>query len=155
MPDLLLVDGGKGQLNVAVDVITRLGLLEAVDLASIAKGGQGEVDKIYRPSRKNPIIFAKHSPVLLYLMRIRDESHRFGITFHRRWRQKKGLASLLEQIPGIGESKKTALLETFGSLKRLRNASLDELTTVSGVGPRLAEQIFHHIHHEDEEKAIS
>ncbi len=146
LPDLLLVDGGKGQLNVALAAINSLGLQEVIDLASIAKGGKGEVDKIYRPYRKNPIVLAVHSPLLLYLMRIRDESHRFGITFHRKWRQKKGLKSLLEEIPGIGEAKKNTLLETFGSLKRLSNASEDELTSVPGVGPQLAKQIFQFIH---------
>jgi len=146
LPDLLMVDGGKGQLNVAVDVVNRLGLQDTIDLASIAKGGRGEVDKIYRPFRKNPIILAIHSPLLLYLMRIRDESHRFGITFHRKWRQKRNLKSLLEQIPGIGETKKNALLETFGSFKRLSDASVDELTSVAGVGPQLAKQIFQFIH---------
>ncbi|MDA8163525.1 MAG: excinuclease ABC subunit UvrC, partial [Desulfobacteraceae bacterium] len=146
LPDLLLLDGGKGQLNVAVAVVRDLGLEGAIELASIAKEREEEGEKLFRPGRKNPILLPRHAPVLLYLMRIRDEAHRYGITFHRRWRGKRTLASVLDEVPGIGPARKKALLQTLGSLKRVQAASVEELAEVDGIGPELAAQLWRRLH---------
>src|SRR5665811_1741219 len=94
-PDLLMVDGGRGQLGVAMRVARELGMgeVQGLDLIGIAKEKQDEGEKLYQPGRKNPIILPAHNPVLLFLMRIRDESHRYGVTFHRKLRNKSTLAS--------------------------------------------------------------
>ena len=99
MPDLILIDGGKGQLNIAQQVLEEIGYLDKVDLASIAKGRQeGESDKIYIYGRKNPIVFSKNSEALFLLMRIRDEAHRFAITYHKKLRGKRALVSELDGL---------------------------------------------------------
>lgn len=146
LPDLLLVDGGKGQLNVALKVLKEYKLLEKVELASIAKDREGKVEKIYRPGRKNPLGLAGHSPVLLFLMQIRDEAHRFGVSFHRRLRRKKTFASELDSIPGVGQGRKKDLLRQMGSLAAIKKAGVDELAVVKGIGPLLAEQIWSYLH---------
>lgn len=141
LPDLFLVDGGKGQMGIALSVAGELGITESVDWLGIAKERQDEGEKLYRPGRKNPIVLLPHNPVLLFLMRIRDESHRYGITFHRKLRNKSTLASALDKIPGIGTAKKQELLRHMGSLKRLRVATHRELMEVKGIGPELASTI--------------
>lgn len=146
LPDLFMVDGGKGQLQVAVAVLRELGLEGQVELVGIAKEREGEGEKLYRPGRKNPVILPAHSPVLLYLMRIRDESHRYGVTFHRRLRTKKAFTSDLDAIPGVGKKRREALLVTLGSMKRIREADRDELARVDGIGPELAALIWNHLH---------
>jgi len=145
-PDLFLLDGGKGQLGMAVNVLKELGIGDRVELASIAKEKANEGEKLFRPGRKNPIVPARHSPALLYLMRIRDEAHRYGITLHRRLRQKKTLASKLDEIPGVGKVRKEALLKGLGSLKRIESAGFEELSQVPGIGPELALQIWRALH---------
>lgn len=146
LPDLLLVDGGKGQLNVAVSILRELDLSDAMDLAGIAKEKAGEGEKLYRPGRKNPIILPRHSPVLLLLMRIRDESHRFGITLHRKLRGKAALKSVLDEISGIGPARKKALLKTFGGIKGIQEAPLAQLSKVAGIGSEVAESIWRYFH---------
>ncbi len=150
LPDLLLLDGGKGQLGIGVEVLAAFDLLNRIDLVAIAKEKQDEGEKLFRPGRKNPILLPAHAPALLYLMRIRDESHRFGITFHRRLRQKKTLRSPLDMLTGIGPQRKKDLLRTLGSFKRIRSATPQDLATVPGIGPVLAETIFRQLHIEDE-----
>jgi len=149
LPDLFVVDGGKGQLGMAMDVAGGLGITNELNWIGIAKERQDEGEKLYKPGRKNPIILPPHNPALLYLMRIRDESHRYGITLHRKLRNKSTLTSELDAIPGIGEEKKKALLRHIGSLKRVKSASLDELLEVKGIGPELAQQIFAHFSRSD------
>ncbi len=146
LPDLLILDGGKGQLNIALDIITRLGLLERLDLAAIAKEKEQEGEKLFRPGRKNPIILPRHAPVLLFLMRVRDEAHRFGITFHRKLRRKNTLASGLDAVSGIGPQRKKQLLKTLGSYKRIQAASAEELSQAAGIGPALAVSIYRQLH---------
>ncbi len=146
LPDLFVVDGGKGQLGMAMGVARELGIEESLDWIGIAKEREEEGEKLYKPGRKNPILLPAHNPVLLYLMRIRDESHRFGVTFHRRLRNKSTLASELDAIPGVGGLRKKRLLQHFGSLKQVRLAAADELAAVEGIGPELARQIFGHFH---------
>lgn len=143
-PDLFVVDGGKGQLGIALAVASDLGVIDELDWIGIAKERQEEGEKLYKPERKNPILLPAHNPILLYLMRIRDESHRYGITFHRRLRNKATLTSELDQIPGIGKEKKKRLLRHMGSLKRVKEATIDELLTVPGIGKELAKEINRH-----------
>ncbi len=141
-PDMLLIDGGKGQLGVARAVLDHYDLIHRVDLVSIAKEKQDEGEKLFKPARKNPILLPANSPVLLYLMRIRDESHRFGITFHRKLRNANTLHSQMDNLVGIGEKRKKLLLKTFGSYKRLKEATIEDLQAVSGIGPQLAKTLF-------------
>jgi excinuclease ABC subunit C len=146
LPDLLVVDGGKGHLNVARNVLKDKGLEEQVELVSIAKDKENKTDKIYLPGRKNPVSLQRHSPVLFFLMQVRDESHRFGIAFHRRLRHKSTLASELDTIPGIGPTRKKALLKTLGSLTAVKKASRNKLAAVQGIGPELADQLWDFFH---------
>ncbi|MFW2366355.1 MAG: excinuclease ABC subunit UvrC [Desulforhopalus sp.] len=146
LPDLFVVDGGKGQLGMALAVAGELGISNEVDWIGIAKEKHEEGEKIYKPYRKNPILLPAHNPILLYLMRIRDESHRYGITFHRKLRNKATLASELDDIPGIGAMKKKELLKHIGSLRRIKSASVDDLLEVHGIGRELATEIFNYFH---------
>jgi len=146
LPDMLLLDGGKGQLNIALDVLKRFDLLDRIDLVAIAKEKKEEGEKLFRPGRKNPILLPAHSPALLYLMRIRDESHRFGITLHRRLRNKETLHSKLTELRGIGEKRKQLLLKTLGSYKRIMASTPEELAAVPGIGPGLATAIYNQLH---------
>lgn len=142
LPDMFVVDGGKGQLGMALAVAKDLGITKDIDWIGIAKEKEDEGEKLYRPERKNPIILPPYNPIILYLMRIRDESHRYGVTFHRKLRNKATLTSELDQIPGIGAEKKQQLLKHMGSLKRIKSATIEELCKVQGVGPGLAKAIF-------------
>ncbi len=142
LPNLFIVDGGKGQLNMALRVAGELGIIDELDWVGIAKERDSEGEKLYKPGRKNPILLPFHDPVLLHLMRIRDESHRYGVTFHRKLRNKATLTSELDKIQGIGKDRRTRLLKHFGSLKKVKSATAPELTEVSGIGPELAQLIF-------------
>jgi excinuclease ABC subunit C len=136
LPDLLLVDGGKGQLNVALAVIRALGLPSRLEVAAIAKKDEqkGEThDKIYRPNRANPINLDKDEDLRLYLQRIRDEAHRFAIRFHRQRRRKSATASILDDIPGIGPRRRRVLMRTFGSIEKIRAASPEMLRALPGM----------------------
>jgi excinuclease ABC subunit C len=146
LPDLFVVDGGKGQLGMALAVAGELGITDKIDWIGIAKERQDEGEKLYKPERKNPILLPAHNPILLYLMRIRDESHRYGVTFHRKLRNKATLASDLDKISGIGAEKKKQLLGHMGSLKRVRSATVADLMEVRGIGAELAKEIFSFFH---------
>jgi excinuclease ABC subunit C len=146
LPDLFIVDGGRGQLGIASRVADELGIRDDLDWIGIAKEKNTEGEKLYKPGRKNPILLKSHNPVLLYLMRIRDESHRFGVTFHRKLRGKTSMASPLDQIPGIGPDRKKKLLKQLGSVKRIREASLKELSQVNGIGKDTAAAIHDYFH---------
>ena len=146
LPDLLVLDGGKGQLGMGIRILAEYGLTDHVDLVGIAKEKKEEGEKLFIPGRKNPIILAGHSPILLLLMQIRDESHRFGITFHRKLRQKKTISSILNDIPGIGEVKRQALLSYFGSLKKVKKATMMDLIQVDGFGPQIATKVYGFLH---------
>jgi excinuclease ABC subunit C len=146
LPDLFVVDGGKGQLGMALAVAKELGIVEDIDWIGIAKERQDEGEKLYKPGRKNPIVLPPHNPILLYLMRIRDESHRYGVTFHRKLRNKATLTSELDQIPGIGKHHKKQLLKHFGSLKRVREADYQDLLKVRGIGKELGSAIYSFFH---------
>lgn len=144
LPDLFVVDGGKGQLSMALSVADELGIRDQLDWIGIAKEKQEEGEKLYKPGRKNPILLPGHSPVLLYLMRIRDESHRYGVTFHRKLRNSSAFKSELDHIPGVGNERKKRLLKHFGSLKQVRQATADDLAQVEGIGRDLARKICEH-----------
>ncbi len=143
-PDLLLLDGGKGQLNIAVKVMASLGLEGSFALAGIAKkeAHRGETqDKIYVPGRANPLAFADGDDALLLLQRIRDEAHRFAIGFHRKKRTRNAFASGLDGIPGIGKKRKMALLRHYGGLTAIRAATLKELSALPGMNRKAAEAV--------------
>ncbi len=144
LPNLFMVDGGKGQLGMATRIARELGILDRLDWVGIAKEKETEGEKLYKPGRKNPIILAPHDPVLLHLMRIRDESHRFGITFHRKLRHSSTLASELDTIPGIGPTRKKQLLKTLGSLRKIKEACLEDISAVPGISRDLASEIYSH-----------
>lgn len=137
LPDLLIVDGGKGHLNIALKVMSELNII-TVDVIAVAKE-QGRHDKgvtaeqIFLPNLKDPILLRSTSSVLFLLQRIRDESHRFAITFHRQRRNKETLKSVVEEIPGIGSKKQKLLLRHFGSAKKLFEATEEELKQVKGI----------------------
>jgi excinuclease ABC subunit C len=140
-PNMLLIDGGKGQLNVARQVLKDLGCSGRVDLVALAKGKKGEIDKAYLPERKNPVPWERNSPLLLYLQRIRDEAHRFAIEYHHKLRKKGLTRSLLDEIPGVGSVLKKRLLTHFGSVEKLKEASVKEIASVKGINPYLAANI--------------
>lgn len=145
LPDLLMVDGGRGQLNIAISVMSDLGLKNAFDIIGIAKKDverNEPADKIYLPGRVNPVNFGKDMEALLLLQRIRDEAHRFAITFHRKKRGKTALHSCLDAIPGIGKKRKAALMKKFTSFQRLRAASAEELADTPGINMVMARTIF-------------
>ncbi len=141
-PDLLVVDGGKGQLNIAVSVVKDLKIEGRFDIIGIAKKDEkkGEVqDKIYKPGRVNPVNFGKEGDLLLFLQRVRDEAHRFAISFHRKRRGKSSMRSVLDTIPGIGKKRKQ--LKHFRSIKKIRAATIEELSAVSGMNRKAAESV--------------
>ena len=142
LPELILIDGGKGQLNIVHQVLSELGFLDKVKLASIAKGREeGEIDKIYIPGRKDPVPLTKNSQELLFLMRIRDEAHRFAITYHKKLRAKKAFESQLDLIKGIGKRRREILLRHFGSISGIRGASIEEISSIPGMNRRIAQEI--------------
>lgn len=143
-PDLLMVDGGKGQLNIAISIVKDLGLDGAFDIIGIAKKDEerGETeDKIYKPGRMNPVPLQRDKEVLFMLQKIRDEAHRFAIGFHRRQRGKASLHSELDGIDGIGRQRKRALLQHFGSLRDIRQATVSEIAAVPGIPEKIARNV--------------
>ena len=146
IPELILVDGGKGQLNIAHAVLSELGFSDKVGLAAIAKGkGEGESDKIYMYGRKNPILFSKNSKALFLLMRVRDEAHRFAITYHKKLRGKRAIQSELDEVPGIGAKRKKELIKRFGTISKIRNADIDDIASVPGLNTKLAGALKDHL----------
>ena len=146
-PDLLMVDGGRGQLNIALAVIKELSLDGQFELMAIAKKDEkkGETrDKIFKPRRTNPIGFGKDADLLLFLQRIRDEAHRFAITFHRKRRTKATLQSQLDTIPGVGKKRKAILLKHFKSIKKIREADIEQLNALPGITRSSAEAVYNY-----------
>ena len=143
IPDLVVVDGGKGQLNIAVSLLKVLRLPRMPDVASLAKEEKGS-EKIYRPGRKNPMILSKNSPVLHLFQRVRDEAHRFAISYHKRLRKKATLKSVLDDIPGVGKKRKRSLLRRFGSIEGIKNASVQQLAEALQNNRKVAEQVYNY-----------
>ena len=147
-PDLLMVDGGKGQLNVALAVLARLGLEGRFDLVGIAKPdpqrGESE-EKFYLPGRANAVLLGRERDLLLFMQRVRDEAHRLAITFQRRQRSQSLQRSILDGVPGIGPVRKKALLTHFGSIEKILAADIDQLSAVSGMNRRAAQALQDHL----------
>jgi excinuclease ABC subunit C len=149
LPDLILVDGGKGQLNTALGILQKLNL--PIPLAALAK----RLDEVFVPGSPDPQNIPKTSSGLKLLQQLRDEAHRFGVTFHRSLRAKRTTISELDSIPGIGAAKRKALIKFFGSVEGVRNASVDELILVQGITESLAQKIWEHFHTVKEEKCVT
>ncbi len=135
MPDLVLIDGGKGQLNAALAVLKEANV--SVPLASLAK----ENEEIFLPGNKNPVVLPRTSPGSQLLQRLRDEAHRFAIGYFTSLHRRKTFASVLDSIPGIGPRRKSALLRQFGSIQRIRDASIEELASATGMNREQAMKI--------------
>ena len=148
-PDLILLDGGRGQLGVALAVIQDRAITDPPALAGLAKGRDGEPDRVFIPGRKNPVDLKADSRGLMLLMRVRDEAHRYVRTYHHRLRAKKTAHSLLDDIPGVGPSRRKALLDHFGSIDNIKAAGVEDLEKVKGVSPATARAIHLHFHPED------
>ena len=144
LPNLIIIDGGKGHLSAGYDVLQALNLMDRLDLVCIAKGkfrNNLVTDEVYLPQHKKPVLFHENSPSRFLMQRIRDEAHRFAISYHRKLRGKKTLESPLELIPGIGKKRRLMLLKKFGSLENIQKASLEELLILPGITQLLAERI--------------
>ncbi len=139
-PDLIIVDGGKGQLNAAREALEEYGL-EETPIVGLAK----KREEIFAPGQSDPIVLPADSPGLFLVQRIRDEAHRFAIEYHRKLRDRASLASILEEVPGIGPKRRRALLKRFNSLEALREASVEELASVTGITRELAERLQEHL----------
>ncbi len=133
LPDLIIIDGGKGQLNAALEVLAGYGL-EEVPTVGLAKARE----EVFKPGEPEALILPLDSPGLQLMQRVRDEAHRFAIAYHRRLRRRQGLASTLEGIPGIGPKRRRALLKRFGSMEAIRQAKLEELAAVEGMNKTVA-----------------
>jgi excinuclease ABC subunit C len=154
-PDLWVIDGGKGQLSVAIEVLREHNLADQIDVISLAKQRvlsdprsrtvEKSAERVFLPNRKDPIVLPQNSTALFLLVRIRDEAHRFAITYNRELRRRARLRSVLDDIEGIGPVRRRALLRHFGSLRRIREASLEQLALVKGVNHELATEIRRHL----------
>lgn len=152
-PDLLMIDGGKGHLRVALAVLQELHLQ---DISAIALAKEKDTaspkkqakmgDKIYLPNVKDPLLLPAHSAALHYLQKIRDEAHRFALNYHKKLRGQKGLETILDEIPGIGEVKKKALLKSLGSLQKIKEASLEDLKKIKALHQADAQRIYNFFH---------
>ncbi|GIU96711.1 MAG: UvrABC system protein C [Actinomycetota bacterium] len=139
-PSLVVVDGGRGQLQVASRVLADLGL--SIPHVGLAK----RLEEVYLPGAPDPLVIPRGSQALFVLQHLRDEAHRFAITYHRAKRERRALRSPLDEIPGVGPTRKRALLRRFGSLARIRQAGVDEIAAVPGIGPALARTIHDQLH---------
>jgi excinuclease ABC subunit C len=141
LPDLMVIDGGKGQLGRAVGVLEKFGLLGKIPIVGLAK----QQEEIFFPNKPDSLMLPRHSQALYLLQRIRDEAHRYGITAHRKKRTKLGLASQLDSIPGIGPTRRKALLKHFGSVDKIGEASIEELAALPEMTKSAAESIKAHL----------
>ncbi|MGQ9610884.1 MAG: excinuclease ABC subunit UvrC [bacterium] len=139
LPDLMLIDGGKGQLNAALEAIKESGLKQPV--ISLAK----KFEHIFVSGKPDPIILDDRDPALFLLQRIRNEAHRFAQAYHKKLRSRELTESLLDQIPSVGEKRKQWLIQHFGSIERIRSATIDELRSVKGISQKIAEDIRKHL----------
>ncbi|HEY9152458.1 MAG TPA: excinuclease ABC subunit UvrC [Anaerolineales bacterium] len=141
LPDLIIIDGGKGQLGRAVNVLEKFNLFGKVPVISLAK----QQEEIFFPNKSDSLMLPRHSQGLYLVQRIRDEAHRYGITAHRKKRTRLGMASQLDSIPGIGPTRRKSLLKHFGSVDKIREASVEELIAVYGMTRAAAESIKAHL----------
>ncbi len=159
MPDLVVIDGGRGQLNVALSVLRDLKIkLDVIGLAkeertyisnkgNIRKKIEKSEDRVYLPRRKDAVYLSAWPQALALLQRVRDEAHRFAVTYHHNLKQKNDLRSVLDEIPDIGKERKKILLKHFGSVRQVKNSSVDDLQNVPGIGKELAEKIYTGLRH--------
>jgi excinuclease ABC subunit C len=136
LPDLIIVDGGKGQLSSACRELQRLGLHD-LPIIGLAK----EYEEIYRPGRALPLVLPPDSGALRLLQRIRDEAHRFANTYHQLLMKKRIGESILDDCPGVSQNRKNLLLRKFGSVNRLRKATIEQIAATEGIGPKLAQEV--------------
>ncbi len=142
LPDLFVIDGGRGQLSSTLEVFKEEGLHQEIDIISIAKGNSyEELDKIYTVVSDDPYVLNDNKEEIHLLMRIRDEAHRFAVSYHRKLRKKSAFASELDSIVGVGKKRKLALLKRFGSIEGVRKASLEDLYSVPGMDKKTARRI--------------
>ena len=141
-PNLLLVDGGKGQLNVAVRVLEELGLDDEIPVASLAK----QFEEVFLPGQSEPVRLPRQSEALYMLQRIRDESHRFAITFHRERRGKRMTVSILDDVPGLGPARRKRLTKELGGVKGVTNASLESLQALTWLPDNVAVAVYERAH---------
>ncbi|MFW6001423.1 MAG: excinuclease ABC subunit UvrC [Halanaerobium sp.] len=140
LPDLILIDGGKGQLNAAYEVLKLLGI-EDLPIIGLAK----KEEEIFRPGEREPITLPHHKPTLQLLQRVRDEAHRFALSYHRKLRSRRLTHSMLDEIPGVGPKRRNALLQHFGSLAKIREAKIWQLKKVEGVSAKTARKIYDYL----------
>jgi excinuclease ABC subunit C len=140
-PNLLLIDGGRGQLNVAVRVLEELGL-EEISVAALAK----RFEEVYRPGREEPVRIPRDSPALYLLQTARDEAHRFAITYHRKLRERHATRSVLDDVPGLGPTRRTRLLKEFGSVKRLRQVAEEDLVALPWLPEQVGRAVYARLH---------
>lgn len=155
-PDLVVVDGGRGQLHAVQEILAELGLTGSFDLVSLAKSrithdstaqtAEKSAERIFLPGRKNPVLLRQNSKSLLLLAAVRNEAHRFAIGYHRKLRSKEGITSGIDALPGIGPKRRTALLTHFGSLQSLQKASTEEILAVPGFTRTIAETVYRGLH---------
>ena len=148
-PQLVVVDGGKPQVNAAAKALRDLGI-EDIAICGLAK----RLEEVWLPNSSEPIIFPRHSEALYLLQRVRDEAHRFAINFHRSKRSKLMLDSFLDEIGGLGEGRRKALLDKFGSVTALKSASIEEISDVPGIGPKMANTIYESINQKEPTRNI-
>ncbi len=148
LPQLILVDGGRGQLSMALQALRELGLKDAdrPDVIGLAKERGERFERVYLPGRKNSVALKPGAPATRILQQIRDEAHRFAITYHRKLRSLRIQDSVLDQIPGIGKLRKRALLTTFGSVEGLKKATLEQIAATDRITPALAQAVWEHFH---------
>ena len=140
MPDLVIIDGGRGQVSAAKEVLDELGLHD-LPVAGLAK----EREELFLPGQSEPILLAPTSQALYLVQRIRDEAHRFAIMYHRKLRDRRTVRSAFDDLPGVGPKRKRELLKVFGSAKRVREAPVEQIAAVPGISRALAERIKAHL----------
>ena len=141
LPDLVLIDGGKGQLNRAVEVLRDFDLVDTIPIAGLAK----RYEEVFLPGKEYPVRFREHSPGLQLLQRARDEAHRFAVSAHRKRRSRRGLTSSLEKIPGVGPVRRRALLEKFRTVQNIREATVEEISQTPKIPLKIAQMIKKHL----------
>jgi excinuclease ABC subunit C len=141
LPDLIIIDGGKGQLNAVLKVLDEFQLRDVIPIVSLAK----QEEEIFVPGQSAPIILPRRSQALYLVQRIRDEAHRFAITYNRSLRRRAGVASRLDNVPGIGPKRRSALLQAFGSIDNIRRADVEAIAAVPGMNKNLAETLKSHL----------
>lgn len=144
-PDVVMIDGGKGQLSAVMTVIQKLGLEEELTVISLAK----KKEEVFLPGASQPLNTDREHPGVQLLRRIRDEAHRFAVSFHRQKRSQRMQQSILDQIPGLGRQRQKLLLDKFHSVEYLRQASLEQIASTEGIGTKLAQKVYHFFHTKD------